>query len=113
MWENQLLIAKMAVEVIPMPKLDDQISTLQERLKQLKLRQQHVDARRRALDTQRERKAQIRRSILVGTVILAKMEEGTMDAKLVQSWLDQYLTRSDDRALFDMPPRAAGDGVNV
>ena len=39
-----------------MPKLDDQISTLQERLKQLKLRQQRTEARKRAIDAQRERK---------------------------------------------------------
>ena len=44
-----------------MPKLDDQISTLQERLKQLKLRQQRIDARKRAIETLRERKAETRR----------------------------------------------------
>jgi hypothetical protein len=33
-----------------MPKLDDQISALQDRLKQLKLRQQRLDARKRAIE---------------------------------------------------------------
>jgi hypothetical protein len=39
-----------------MPKLDEQISTLQERLKQLKLRQQRSEARKRAFEAQREKK---------------------------------------------------------
>jgi hypothetical protein len=88
-----------------MPKLDDQISTLQERLKQLKLRQQRIDARRRAIETMRERKAETRRQFVVGSVILAKVQEGAMDPMQLRNWLDQTLTRSDDRALFDLPPK--------
>jgi hypothetical protein len=88
-----------------MPKLDDQISTLQERLKQLKLRQQRIDSRRRAIETMRERKAETRRQFVVGSVILAKVQEGAMDPMQLKDWLDQTLTRSDDRALFHLPPR--------
>lgn len=90
-----------------MPKLDDQISTLQERLTQLKLRQQRVDARKRAIETMRARKAETRRQFVVGSVILAKVEEGAMDAMQLREWLDQTLTRKDDRALFDLPPKDA------
>jgi hypothetical protein len=88
-----------------MPKLDDQISTLQERLKQLKLRQQRVDARKRAIETMRERKAETRRQFVVGSVILAKVQEGAMDSMQLRDWLDQTLTRRDDRALFHLPPK--------
>jgi TolA-binding protein len=88
-----------------MPKLDEQISTLEERLKQLKLRQQRSDARKRAIDAQRERKAETRRRFLLGAVIQAKVQEGEMDAGRLREWLDQALTRKDDRALFDLPPR--------
>src|ERR1700676_2042508 len=88
-----------------MPKLDDQISTLQERLKQLKLRQQRVDARKRAIETMRERKAETRRQFVVGSVILAKVQEGAMDPMQLRDWLDQTLTRRDDRALFHLPPK--------
>jgi len=88
-----------------MPKLDDQISTLQERLKQLKLRQQRVDARKRAIETLRERKAETRRQFVVGSVILAKVQEGVLDPMQLQDWLDQTLTRRDDRALFHLPPK--------
>ena len=88
-----------------MPKLDDQISTLQERLKQLKLRQQRVDARKRAIETMRERKAETRRQFVVGSVILAKVQEGAMDPMQLRDWLDETLTRQDDRALFHLPPQ--------
>src|SRR5712675_310419 len=88
-----------------MPKLDDQISTLQERLKQLKLRQQRIDARKRAIETLRERKAETRRQFVVGSVILAKVQEGVMDPMQLRDWLDQTLTRRDDRALFHLPPK--------
>ncbi len=88
-----------------MPKLDDQISTLQERLRQLKLRQQRVDARQRAIETMRERKAETRRQFVVGSVILAKVQEGAMDPMQLRDWLDQTLTRRDDRALFHLPPK--------
>jgi hypothetical protein len=86
------------------PKLDEQISTLQDRLTQLKLRQQRVDARKRALESQRERKAETRRNVLIGAVILSKVRGGEMDANLLRSWLDAALTRAGDRALFDLPP---------
>jgi hypothetical protein len=88
-----------------MPKLDEQIATLEDRLKQLKLRQQRIDARQRALQAQRERKAETRRKILVGGVVLAKLQRGEIAAERLRGWLDQALTRVDDRAMFELPPR--------
>jgi hypothetical protein len=90
-----------------MPKLDEQISTLQERLKQLKLRQQRSDARKRALDAQRERKAETRRKFVVGSVILEKAGKGEIDQSQLRAWLDSSLTRKEDRALFDLPTTEA------
>ncbi|MDP8983506.1 MAG: mobilization protein [Pseudomonadota bacterium] len=89
-----------------MPKLDAQISTLEERLKQLKLRQQRNDARQRAIDAQRERKAETRRRFVIGAVIQAKIQDGEMDAQRLRGWLDRALTRKEDRALFGLPPTA-------
>lgn len=90
-----------------MPKLDDQISTLQAKLQQLKLRQQRLDARKRASEALRERKAMTRRKILVGGVVLAKVQQGEIDREQYLGWLNQALTREDDRALFELPPLAA------
>ena len=88
-----------------MPKLDEQISTLQDRLTQLKLRQQRSDARKRAIEAQRERKAETRRQFIAGAVILAKVREGAIEQAQLQAWLDEALTREADRALFDLPKK--------
>jgi hypothetical protein len=85
-----------------MPKLDDQISALQARLSQLKLRQQRLDARKQAIEAQRERKAETRRKILVGGIVLAKLRQGEIDGEQFRGWLDQALTRADDRSLFGL-----------
>jgi hypothetical protein len=86
------------------PKLDEQISVLQDRLTQLKLRQQRVDARKRAIEAQRERKVETRRNVLVGALVLTKVRDGAMDPNLLRSWLEAALSRPGDRALFDLPP---------
>jgi hypothetical protein len=87
-----------------MPKLDEQISTLEEKLKQLKVRHQRIEARKKAIESKRERKADTRRKILIGAIIMAKVEQEVMDEKLLRRWLDEALTRSDDRALFGLTP---------
>jgi hypothetical protein len=87
-----------------MPKLDDQISTLQEKLGQLKLRQQRLEARQRAIAGFRERKLATRRKVLLGTVVLAEIEHSESNRKLVMAWLDQSLTRPADRELFGLVP---------
>ena len=86
-----------------MAKLDEQISVLQDRLTRMKLRQQRLDTRKRAIEAERERKADLRRQILVGTLVLNKVREGGMDAAVLRSWLDASLTRTSDRLLFDLP----------
>ncbi len=89
-----------------MPKLDEQISTLQQKLQQLKLRQQRLEARRLAQREVRERKADTRRKILLGGIILEKLRQGELDRQVVSTWLEQRLTRAQDRALFDLPAMA-------
>ncbi len=91
-----------------MPKLDEQISTLQDKLGQLKLRQQRIESRKMALNAQRERKAETRRRILVGAVIMAKAQRGEIDPALLRSWLDESLTRIEDRKMFGLSTAPAG-----
>ena len=64
-------------------KLDAQIETLQEKLKQLKTRQQAIENRRKAIANQRERKADTRRKILIGAIVMAKVEQKAMDESAV------------------------------
>jgi len=77
-----------------------QIAQLEDRLRQLKAREQAVEARRRALESRRERKADTRRKILVGAIVLAKVERGEISDADLRRWLDAGLSRADDRALF-------------
>ncbi|MGH8169241.1 MAG: mobilization protein [Steroidobacteraceae bacterium] len=94
-----------------MPKLDEQISALETRLRELKNRQQRITARQRALEARRNRKTDTRRKVLVGAVVLAKVEAGEIDEKRFRQWLDTTLTRPDDRALFDLAPTiSTGEG---
>ncbi len=91
-----------------MPKLEERIASLQERLQQLKARQQRIASRKKALEARHERKADTRRKILVGAIVLARIEQGRLPEQEVRSWMDEALTRADDRALFDLPERVAG-----
>jgi hypothetical protein len=78
------------------------IAELEEKLRQLKAREQAVEARRRTLESRRSRKADTRRKILVGAIVLAKVEQGELPQERLQSWLDAALTRADDRGLFGL-----------
>ena len=84
-------------------KLDDRIASLEQRLKHLKAQQQHVAQRRRAFESRQSRKEDTRRKILAGAIVLAKIEQGVLDGAVFQKWLDEALTRADDRALFKLP----------
>ncbi len=86
-------------------KLEQRIESLQTRLEQLKVRQARAEARKRALLSRRARKDDTRRKILAGAIVLAKVEAGEFDPKRFRQWLDEALTRADDRALFELPPR--------
>ena len=85
------------------PKIDERIAGLEEKLVQLKARQARAEARKRALLSRRARKDDTRRKILAGAIVLTKAGQGELDPKLFRVWLDQGLTRADDRALFDLP----------
>ena len=89
-----------------MAKINEQISNLETKLKQLKARQQRIDARARALANRRTRKDDTRRKILIGAIVLARVEQGRIPTAELRSWLDEALTRSDDRALFQLPATA-------
>ncbi|MDA8348379.1 MAG: mobilization protein [Pseudomonadota bacterium] len=86
-----------------MPKLDEQIDALETRLKQLKAQQQRIDARRRSIEVRRTRKDETRRKILVGAIVLAKVQAGEIDEKRFRQWVDEALSRPEDRALFELP----------
>ena len=82
--------------------MTERIETLEDRLRQLKAKQQRIEARRRSLVSRRSRRDDTRRKILVGAVVLAKIEQGVLDERVLRGWLDGALTRPDDRELFGL-----------
>jgi hypothetical protein len=70
-------------------------------------------ARERAGEKKRQCSEETRRKILVGAVILAKVEHGEWPKERLRELMDKALTRADDRALFGLlpvqaPPNPAG-----
>lgn len=85
-----------------MEKLDERISALETRLKQLKARQQRLQARRHSLEARRIRKEDTRRKVLVGAIVLARVAQGRLPESDFRAWLNEALTREEDRALFGL-----------
>ena len=85
-----------------MVDFSERIATLEDRLKQLKAKQHRVETRRRTLESRRSRKEDTRRKILVGAIVLAKVEHGEISEAQLHQWLSEFLTRPDDRALFGL-----------
>jgi hypothetical protein len=90
-----------------MAKLSERIEALESRLRELKHRQQRVDARKRTLQGQRERREDTRRKILVGALVLTQIERGDYPRERLHKALDAFLTRSGDRALFSLDAHAS------
>jgi hypothetical protein len=90
-----------------MPKLDEKIAAAELKVKQLKTRQRQQEARQRSLAARNQRSQELRKKILVGAIVLAKVDAGEIPPADLRHWLDQGLTRSDDRELFELPTRDA------
>ena len=91
-----------------MGKLDERISTLETRLKQLKAQQVRAASRQRALEVRRSRKNELRKKILVGAIVLDRVEREKFSQAELLAWLDEGLGRPEDRALFGL----SGTGGN-
>jgi hypothetical protein len=85
-----------------MPKIDDRIEALEAKLKQLKVQHQCKEARARTVAAKKSRHGELRRKILVGAVVLAKVEAGEFEEAVLTQWMEAALTRADDRALFGL-----------
>jgi hypothetical protein len=67
-----------------MGKIDERIEALEVKLKQLKVRHQRREARARTVAARRARGQELRRKILVGAIVLAKVEEGVLDEAVLR-----------------------------
>jgi hypothetical protein len=87
-----------------MPKASERerIAALELKLKQLKVQQQRKDARARKVEGRRTRREELRRKFLVGAVVLAKVEDGSLQETVLKSWLDPAITKLEDRVLLGL-----------
>ena len=84
--------------------IDDKIANAEKRLKELKEQQRAAKARERNALNKKKRSEDTRRKILVGSLSLELMSKDESARQRFLKQLDGYLTRDDDRALFDLEP---------
>lgn len=74
------------------------------RAKQKSARELRAEARRNYRALRLTRREDTRRKILVGAIVLTKVERGEFDENLLTRWLDELPVRKDDRGLFGLGP---------
>ena len=84
------------------PPLEAKIEATRLKLEQLKAREVRIENRQRFVESKLARREDTRRKILIGAVILARIEQGKFDEKKLRAMLDEALTRQDDRRLFGL-----------
>ena len=89
-----------------MASIDDKIKAIEEKLKQAKAQKAKADARKKAVEAKAKRGQDTRRKVLAGALVLDMMERDEANRQRFMQRLDSYLTRPDDRALFDLPQKA-------
>jgi hypothetical protein len=94
-----------------MATIEEQIERAKQRVKQLEARKKQIEARKLHLLVKGRRSNDTRRKILVGAVILAKVESGEWPKERLRELMDQALTRADDRALFGLLPVPSEAGI--
>lgn len=91
--------------------IDEKIANAEKRLKELKEQQRAVKARERNALNKKKRAEDTRRKILVGSLSLELMNKDETAKQRFLKQLDGYLTRDDDRALFDLTPISKQQGL--
>ena len=72
-----------------MATIEERIAALETKLKQEKAKKQQIEARKRAAESKAKRSIDTRRKILVGAVILAKVDHGEWPKERLREWMDK------------------------
>ena len=83
--------------------LNEKIEKQLEKLNQLKAQKQAIEAREKKKISEQQRKEETRKKILIGSMMLKKMEDEAEKIKILAD-LNEYLTEDRDRKLFNMLP---------
>ena len=81
----------------------DRLESINKKLEQLKAQKRQLEARQRAAESKAKRGADTRRKILVGALVLSKLDDPQHREHFrdfLSRELHTFLTRADDRALF-------------
>ena len=79
-----------------------------ERIAELEQQKQQIAnriSRLRTIESTKARKLDTRRKILAGACVLDRADKDQASARHLKEILDAFLTKPQDRALFDLPPR--------
>ena len=87
-------------------KLQATIDAQHKRLMDLKATKAKLEARERSRLKVDERKKETRRLVLLGAFLKSRMEASDETRLKTISGLDRFLQRTDERALFDLPPHS-------
>lgn len=85
-----------------MSKIEETIAALENQLKQVKALKQKIEARKKTLASKKTRASETRKKILIGALMLEKMDQHEETRIRILAELDQFLTRNSDRALFNL-----------
>ena len=85
-----------------MSKIEETIAALEAQLKQVKALKQKIEARKKTLTSKRTRATETKKKILIGSLMLKKMEQHEETRIMVLAELDKFLTRNSDRAIFGL-----------
>lgn len=98
-----------AIDGDKMATLDERIATLEEKLKQQKAKKQQLEDRKKTIESKKRRTQENRKKVLVGAIVLARVERGDWPEAKLMAMLDAALVRKDERALFSLPPKPETD----
>lgn len=85
-----------------MAKIEETIAALETKLKQAKALKQKQEAQKKAQQQKQTRAQDTRRKILVGSLYLQRASSSDAALAELHALLDPFLTRPDDRALFNL-----------
>jgi large subunit ribosomal protein L7/L12 len=84
-------------------KAAKQVETLKEKQAQIQAKQEKIEARKLTALMKGKRSSDTRRKILAGALVIEIMEKDEAVKIKFMNHIDKYLTRDDDRALFELP----------
>jgi large subunit ribosomal protein L7/L12 len=84
--------------------IEERIARLETKLSQAQAQKRAAEARQKAAASKLARSIDTRKKIIIGALMLRRMEGDATRTAGVRRMLHEDLTRADDRALFDLPP---------